>query len=172
MLTGCSRGIPPASFDDAVSITEGTLRDLLLGLPPERTATLSTPPDPPLLKTGVYETVLIAADAEGFARVSRGSVRAADVLELQSRVVEQLDRDLKKRGFRARGGAYGAAVRGEEKILVAALTPSTEVGGSPKDRAEGKEKTYILIRLTLTDPRTGAILRRQDYYSGRDVKKG
>ena len=170
-LAGCGRGIPAASFDDAVESTQNTLRDLLLGPPPERTATLPTRPDPPLLRKGGYETVLIATDAEGFARISQGSVSVKDIQEMQRRVVEGLDKELKERGFSARGVSFGADVRGEEKALLATLIPTTQEGGSPRERAEGKGKTFILIRLTLTDPKTGAILRQRDYYSGHNVKR-
>ena len=171
-LAGCGRGVPSAGFGDVVELTEEALRDLLLGLPPERTATLAARPDPPLLKQGVYETVLLAADAEGFVRVSGGSVAAAAIRDVEKRVGERLDRQLKRRGFRASVVPFGpeAAQGSAEKALLATLTPATQETGSPRERAEGKGKTLVFVRLTITDPRTGTILSRRDYYSGRDVR--
>ncbi len=168
-LAGCGGGLPEADFEDAIRTTRGTLRDLLLGVE-DTDVTRPVKPDPPLLKQGVYETVLIAADADAFARASQGSLNARDVQQMQRRVVEDLDKDLKRRGFSARNVPFGAGARGAEKALLATLTPITQEGGSPRERAEGKGRTYIVIRLTVTDPRTGAILSQRDYYSGHDVK--
>lgn len=170
-LTGCGRGLPAADFDDAVQITEETLLELLLGTPPDRDATRRTPPDPPLLKAGLYDTVLLSVDAEGFARVSKGSVSVEAGRELQRRVVDRLNQDLQKQGFSARGVPFGQRNRGAARTLRVILTPTTEEGGSPRERAEGKNPTYLLVRLTIEDPASGAIVRQRDYYSGRTVKR-
>ena len=173
LLTGCGRPSASASFGDAVANTELTLRDLLLGVPPERRGTADTRPDPPLLVRGRYEAVVVAADAERFAGVSQGAVTAEMVRDLQSRVVRALDRDLKRQGFSASGAAFeGAtsAARGA-RTLLATLIPVTEETGSPAERAAGRGKTLILIRLTIRDPATGTTLVQRDYYSGHDVKR-
>ena len=160
---------------EAVDNTTQTLRDLLLGIPPERQGTATIRPDPPLLSTGGYQEVVIAADAEGFARASRGAVSANALRDLQVRVVRALDRDLKKRGFAASGAAFDrpdsapAVPSGSRSALLATLTPVTEPAGSPAERASGRAKTILLIRLAITDPATGKTLVQRDYYSGRDI---
>lgn len=165
---GCGSGLPDISFDDAREITRQTLHEALLGAP--ESATRRIPPEPPLLRAGVYETVLLSADAEGFARVSNGAINPRAVREAERRLARDLDRDLKKRGFSARAVVFGQAPKGEGKTLLAVLTPTTQQGGSPRERADGKNKTFVLVRLSITDAATGSVLRQLDYYSGRDVK--
>ncbi len=169
---GCGRpGASAASFNDAAANTEQTLRELLLG---GGAGSGARREDAPLLVAGRYESVVVAADAEGFARVSQGAVTAEAVRDLQNRVVGALDRDLKRRGFSANGRAFAgaASARREPKTLLATLIPVTEQTGSPADRAAGRGKTLILIRLTITEPKAGATLVQRDYYSGRDVGRG
>lgn len=182
---GCGRGGGvnggSGALAEAADTTVLTLRDLLLGVPPERQGTAATRPDPPLLSPGGYEEVVIAADAENFARLSNGTVPARMVRDLQVQVVRRLNRDLTKRGFRATGAAFdtpagasalpsgkSAATTGSGKTLLATLAPVTEPAGSPAERARGR--AILLVRLTITDPATpGKTLVRRDYYSGRDV---
>ncbi len=176
-LAGCGRGGSgrPAALAEAVDNTTQTLRDLLLGIPPERQGTSATRPDPPLLTPGGYQEVVLAADAEGFARESRGAVSANAVRDLQVRVVRALDRDLKKRGFAATGAAFdtpgGASPipSRSRNALLATLAPITEPAGSPTERASGRARTILLIRLAITDPASGKALVQRDYYSGRDI---
>lgn len=165
---GCGGGLADISFDDAREITRQSLREMLLGVP--ETATRQTPPDPPLLRAGIYETLLLSADAEGFARVSKGAIGVGAVRDAERQLARDLDRDLKKRGFSARPLVFGQTPESAAKTLLAVLTPTTQEGGSPRERTEGKNKTFVLVRLTITDAATGAVLRRLDYYSGRDVK--
>ncbi len=178
LLAGCGRGSAsgrPASLAEAVDNTTQTLRDLLLGVPPERQGTAGTRPDPPLLSAGSYQEVVIAADADGFARESRGAISANAVRDLQVRVVRALDRDLKKRGFAATGAAFDTpggvspVPSRSRNALLATLTPLTEPAGSPAERASGRAKTILLIRLAITDPATDKTLVQRDYYSGRDI---
>ena len=170
LAAGCGGNAPPTTFGDAIRITEETLYQLLVS-PADQDATRNTRPDPPLLKKGTYETALIAVDAEGFVRVSRGALSTDATRELQTEVVKRLNERLEKRGFSARAVPFGTDVKGEARALLATLTPTTQEGGSPKDRAEGKAETYVLVRLTVTDPASGAVLRQRDYYSGSNVKK-
>ena len=93
----------------------------------------------------------------------------------QVRVVRTLDRDLKKRGFAATGAAFDTP-NGTSPIpsrsrnaLLATLTPVTEPAGSPAERASGRARTILLIRLAVSDPATGKTLVQRDYYSGRDI---
>lgn len=167
--TGCGGSLPDVSFDDAREITRETLREMLLG-EREASATRRTPPDPPLLRKGVYETVLVSADAAGFARVSGGAISTDAVRDAERGVVRDLNKDLAKRGFSARALPFGQTPGSGAGTLLATLTPTTEPGGSPRERAEGKNKTFVLVRLSIADATTGAVLRRIDYYSGRDVK--
>jgi len=171
-VAGCGRGPARAGIADAVDNTTRTLRDLLLGLPPEALGTSPARPDPPLLTPGSYQAVLLTADADGFARASKNEIRAEAIQDLQGRVVRNLDRDLKKRGFTASGAPWetaASAARGAPKILLATLVPITEESGSPAERAAGRGRTILLIRLTVSDPATNKTLVQRDYYSGRDI---
>jgi hypothetical protein len=179
--TGCGRqggrGGGTVSLNEAVSNTERTLLDLLLGVPPERQGTSTTRPDPPLLARGGYERVVLSADAQSFALATRGAISPDGIRDLQERVVRTLDRNLQRRGFRAEGALFGpnlqktvASGPDQPKTLLVTLTPQTEQAGSPTERAQGRAATIVLIRLTITDPATGAMLVQRDYYSGAEVR--
>jgi hypothetical protein len=171
MAAGCGRGLPDATFDDARALTYDTLRVLLLGRPEADDATRRTPPDPPLLEKGKYEHVLLRADAEGFARVSRGSVSGEAVRDVEKRVAEDLRKDLSKRGFTVDvAPATNAPAAAAPQTLLVSLTPVTQEGGSPRERAEGRNPVYILIRLTVTDAGSNNVVMVREFYSGRDVK--
>lgn len=171
VAAGCGRGGGSRlASGDVAAITEEALTDLLLGVPPERAATMTAPADRPILKTGVYETVFIAADAKGFSEISRGAISEDDIRAVEQRVVEQVDKNLKRRGFSAERGSFPMGSVDREKALVATLTPTTQEGGSPQDRAENRGTTYVLVRLTVTDPKTREILAQRDYYSGHEMR--
>ena len=170
LAAGCGRGGSRAAIADVAAMTEETLTDLLLGVPPERAATRTAPPDPPLLKRGVYETAIIAADAKGFAEVSRGTITADDIRALEKRVVEQVNKRLQGKGFSAEQASYPVGSVDRAKAVVVTLTPTTQEGGSPQDRAENRGRTYILVRLMVADPNTRVILAQRDYYSGQELR--
>lgn len=169
---GCGRGggASRVAIGDVAVITEEALTDLLLGVPPDRAVQMTAPPDKPILKSGVYETVFIAADAKAFSEISRGTISAEDIRAVEQRVVEQVDKNLKRRGFSAERGKFPMGEIDREKALVATLTPTTQEGGSPQDRAENRGTTYVLVRLTVTDPKTRTILAQRDYYSGQELR--
>jgi hypothetical protein len=157
------------SFEDARELTRQTLREMLLG-EREESATRRTPPDPPLLRKGVYETVLVSADAAGFARISRGSISAEVVREAERRIAGDLNKDLARQGFSVRALPFGQRPENTVRTLLATLTAATQEGGSPRERAEGKNKTFVLVRLSVSDAATQTVLRQIEYYSGRDVQ--
>lgn len=169
-VAGCGRGGSRLAFGDVAATTEEALTDVLLGVPPERALTMTAPPDKPLLKLGVYDSVYIAADAKGFAEISRGAISESDIVALEQRVVEQVDRNLKRRGFRAERGTFPMGGIDRDRVLIATLTPTTQEGGSPQDRAENRGTTYVLVRLTVTDPKTRTVLARRDYFSGHEMR--
>jgi hypothetical protein len=168
---GCGRRLPQVALTDAADLASGALLEMLLGPPPDRATVLTAPPDPPLLRKGVYESVLIAADRDAFAAVSKGSLKTADIEAIQKRVVGDVDKVLKRRGFSAQEApSFPPQVPADARMmLVATLTPVTEQGGSPAERASGKAAVLVLVRLAVTDPATGQTLRARDFYSGRDV---
>src|SRR5215218_6169116 len=125
LAPGCGGSLPDVSFDDAREITRQTLREALLG-EREASATRRTPPDPPLLRKGVYETVLVSADAAGFAAVSGGAISAEAVREAERQIVRDLNKDLSKRGFSARALPLGQTPESAARTLRATLTPTTE----------------------------------------------
>lgn len=170
---GCGRGSAPSgvAFSDVAAMTEQVLTDLLLGLPPHIADTLPARPDPALLKKGVYEHVFLATDGKGFAGASRGEIAEADIQALEKRVVEGVDKTLKASGFSAERIGYPVTAPDRSRSLVVTLTPTTQESGSPQERAERRNKTFVLIRLTVTDPATGSVLAQRDFYSGRDVRQ-
>ena len=172
-LSGCGRTNPPVRVDDVVEMTEETLTDLLLGNGRNLPVTSTAPVDKPLMQKDVYETALIAADEQGFEKMSRGSLKAESIREIEARVVRTVNKNIAPKGFAARLIAFPPPpdVATQDKTLLVTLTPATQETGSPKDRAENKADRLILVRLLVTDPRTGATLAERDYYSGADVRR-
>ena len=164
---GC-RGGSAVRLTDLAPITADTITRVLVGIPMEQRATQPTA-EAGVLKAEVYETAVITADAEAFAKVSRGTLSVRDIEALQNDVVNRVSDNLKAYRFKARGAKYPPMIS-EPRTLLATLTPTTEEAGSPADRAAGKGKTLILVRLTVTDPLTGAVLAERQYYSGTDAR--
>jgi hypothetical protein len=89
---------------------------------------------------------------------------------MQYRVVDELRRNVQKRGRFTVEASPFPPTGTPEKTLFATLTPHTEETGSPQDKARGKMRTMVLIRLTISNAKTGEVLRLRDYYSGADAK--
>lgn len=172
VLAGCSQGIPKATLLDATVQTQQTLLDLLLGPAPGRRGSANVPADPPLLEKGVYENVVLSMDAEGFVEASRGNIKIQELRTLEKEVLNGVGKVLEKRGFTLRGAVYPPPAIADARTLLVTLTPFTEEGGAPSERAAGRGTVYVLVRLTVSDPQTGANLRVRDYYSGRDATTG
>jgi hypothetical protein len=171
LVAGCGNSAPVIKVDDVVELTEDTLTETLLG-PQDRSATDPVPRDRPLLRKGEYETVLIAADEKGFASLSKGALREDSVREITERVTRTVNKRVSKHGFKAKRISFpppGSAALPEERPIIATLVPVTQEAGSPQDKAQGKGRQMILVRLTVTDPKNGTILAARDYYSGTDV---
>ncbi len=166
-LAGC-KGSSTVRLADLAPLTSETITLLLVGIPPEQRATQPTA-EIGLLKPEVYETAVISADAEAFAKVSRGTLTVDDLEALQKNVVNRVSDNLKSYRFKARGAKYPPVIS-EPRTLIIKLTPATEETGSPADRAAGKGKTMVLVHLIVTDPQTGAILAERQYYSGTNAK--
>ena len=168
-MAGCGRSGSSVRLSDVVPMTVDTLSTLLVG---ERDvpATRTSPVDKPLLQHGVYESVAVAADAQGFADISRGALKKDDVLKMQHDVVDKLNQYLKRTGYSAAETSFPPAVTAD-RTLLATLTPQPQEGGSDEDRANGKGKTLVLIRVTVTDAKTGSVLAQRDYYSGSDARQ-
>lgn len=170
---GCGNSTPVIHLDDAVAMTEDTLTEALLG-PNHVSETDPTPRDKPLLRRGVYETVLIAADEKAFSKISRGALKDESIRDVEDRVTKTVEKRISRRGFTAKRVDYpvsAADIAANDKVLLATLMPVTEDAGSPIDHAEGKARKLILVRLTIADPRSGNILMVRDYYSGSDVPR-
>jgi hypothetical protein len=173
-LAGCGKSTPPVEIDAAVDQTEESLTTVLIG-PGRPDYTSLAPPDKPLLVKGVHEKVYIAADEAGFIQMSRGAFTPGSVKEIEERVVKAVNRNVAKRGFSALATAFPPSpdLAQEPLALIATLSPELQETGSPQDRAQGKSKSLVLIRLIVTEASTGKILVERDYYSGneaRDVK--
>ncbi|MDX1932637.1 MAG: hypothetical protein SFU56_08535 [Capsulimonadales bacterium] len=168
LSAGCSRGgAPTLRLSDVVPLTAETLETLLVG-EPDVPATRIAPTDMPLLRKDVYESVVIVADESGFSRLSRGALRPEDIADLRKRVVRQVGKRLETLGFTASEAVFPATVTAE-KTLLATITPEIQVG-RPEANGKGRPKELVLVRVTITDPRTGEILARRDYYSGADAR--
>ncbi|MBC8104109.1 MAG: hypothetical protein H7Z41_16165 [Cytophagales bacterium] len=167
-LGGCSSSAPSVALSDMTEITVDALTDLVLGPPEDPTRT--TPTDPPLLRKGKNDRVVVAADTAAFAAISRGAIPENALKSARKDVVRSLDRRLNKKGFAAvESTEFPPARPTDGRTLVATLTPVLEGAGSPQDRAMGRDRQLVLIRLTITDPATGETLKQRDYYSGKDV---
>ncbi len=172
VAAGCSgRAIPKVDLADVAALANDALLSTLLGPSAERRATMMAKPEPPLLQKGDRENVVLATDYDGFVRVSKGALTEKDLRAIEAEVVRGSGEVLKKQGFSLESVPFPPkADPTAEKTLVATFTPFTEEGGSPEDKRLGRGKTYVLIRLTVTDPRTGTALRIRDFYSGRDAE--
>jgi hypothetical protein len=158
------------SLTDLTEITVDSLTNLVLG-PPE-SPTRTAPTDPPLLKKGEKESVVIAADVSGFATLSKGAIPEKALNNARKDVVRLLNRRLKDRGFSAVESTVFPPVKPtDSKTLVATLVPVLETAGSPQEKAAGRARQLVLIRLTVTDPLSGETLRQRDYYSGKDAQQ-
>lgn len=171
LLMGCGKGVPASRLSEVVPITVDALAVLLVGVPDSESATRVSPTDKPLLKEGIYEKVIVSADTAGFSHSSKNNISVRDVADVQRKVVEDLQKIVKKRGPYTAEGVPFPPVNQDEKTLIATLTPHTELTGSPEERASGKGKTMVFIRLTLSDAKTGEVLRLRDYYSGADARQ-
>ncbi|MBC7806188.1 MAG: hypothetical protein H7145_08560 [Akkermansiaceae bacterium] len=171
-LTGCGgRAIPKVALADVAALATDALLGTLLGPSEQRRVTMMAKPEPPLLEKEGMENVVLSTDYAGFVRVSKGSLSEKDLRLIEAEVVRASGDVLKKQDFSISALPFPPAVdAAAQKTLVATFTPATEEGGSPEDKRAGRGKTYVLIRLTVTDPRTGTALRIRDFYSGRDAE--
>jgi hypothetical protein len=167
---GCRKQAVSARLSDAEFLTRETLLQVLLG-DPVQAGSLHQTGEKGLLQTGKYERVIVAADADGFARMSRGSVGAQTIRDMENRVVADVDKRLRKEGFEAAPTSYPVGTRlAVPRTLFAIITPHIEAVGSPQERSQNKHAALILVRLTVSDARTGNILACRDFYSGADVR--
>jgi hypothetical protein len=167
---GCSGGPPAVSLTDLTQMTVVSLSDQLIGPPYEPTRT--APTDPPLLKKGEKESVIVAADISGFAALSKGAIPEKALTSARKSVVNDLNKLLAKQGFSAvESTTFPPPKPTDNKTLVATLTPVLESAGSPQEKATGRDRQLVLIRLSITDPFNGETLRQRDYYSGKDVQR-
>ncbi len=173
LLAGCAgRPSERVGLDDVASLASEALLGTLLGPSPEKRVTMMAPPEPPLLVKGVAENVLLSTDYADFARASKKALSEKDVKAVEADVLRTSGAVLKKRGFAIGLLSYPPVVDpAAQNTLVATLTPVTEEGGSPDEKRNGRGRTYVLIRLTITDPRTNTVLRVRDFYSGREAGK-
>jgi hypothetical protein len=173
LIAGCGKSEMPMHVDAAVEATEEALTAVLLGNASDVGATGLAPPDKPLLVKGLHDLVYVNADEQGFAALSKGAISVAGVQEIEQRVLKTINRNIDRKGFSAVRTTFPAPADliGKEHALIATLMPGTEDAGSPQDRAQGKGKTLVLVRLTISDAATGNVLSERDYYSGNDVRR-
>jgi hypothetical protein len=155
---------------DVAALATDALLGTFLGPSAERRVTMMAKPEPPLLQKGGMENIVLSTDYEGFVRVSKGALLEKDLQLIEAEVIRSSSDVLKKQEFSIMSQSFPPKVDANTaKTLVATFTPVTEEGGSPEERRLGRGKTFVLIRLTVSDPRTGAALRIRDFYSGRDA---
>jgi hypothetical protein len=168
LLSGCTKGNSDVRITELVSFTSDAITGLLLGPSPNDAPTGNAQPDKPLLEKGKYEKAIISADGAGFQDISRGALTQDNMKQIGSRIVEEVNKRLKPAGFSAQGAPFPATTN-EEKTLLVTLVPATAPSGSVAQRTRGDGHTMVLIRLTVTDPKTNEILAQRLYYSGSDV---
>lgn len=171
LLAGCAQGgASRIAQSDVALLATDALLVALLG-PAENRKPVSDTGEPPLLVKGAKETVVLATDYAAFVREGRGAFTESDIKTLEAEVVKITGKILEKEGFTLQTAPLGATVpdTAAAKTLRAMFTPATETGGSPIDRRTGRNRSLLLIRLTITDPATQEVLRIREFYSGRDV---
>lgn len=172
MLWGCGgRSIPKVALADVAALATDALLGTVLGPTSDRRVTMMAKPEPALLQKAGMENVMLSTDYDGFVRVSKGALSEKDLRLIEAEVIRTSGEVLKKQGFSINTQPFPPkADPALEKTLFATFTPVTEEGGSPEDKRLGRGKTYVLIRLTVIDSRTGKELRIRDFYSGRDAE--
>jgi hypothetical protein len=168
LIGGCGKGNSDVRVSELVSYTSDAITSLLLGPPPNEAPPGNAQPDKPVLVKNKYEIALISADADGFQDISRGTLTRDKMKEIGARIVEDVNKHLKPAGFSAQGAAYPPTASTDKTVLVT-LVPATAPTGSVADRARGEGRTMVLVRLTVTDPKTNEILAQRLYYSGADA---
>ena len=171
LLAGCAQGGSRRVALDDISLLATDALLVALLRPAENRMPLTGTPEPPLLIKGAKDTVLLSTDYAAFVRESRGAIGEAEVKALEAEVAKRTGKILEKEGFILNRGTFGVApdTSATGRILLATFTPATETGGSPSDKRAGKNRSLLLIRLTITDPAINSVLRVREFYSGRDV---
>jgi hypothetical protein len=168
LLAGCGKGGSDVRVSELVTFTSDAITQLLIGPNPNEAPTGNAQPDKPLLEKSKYESAIIAADAAGFHEVSQGTLTQDRMRQIEGKIVGEVNRRLKPAGFLARVGAFPPTTTDERTLLVT-LVPATAPTGSVAERARGEGRTMILVRLTVTDPKTNDILAQRLFYSGADA---
>jgi hypothetical protein len=127
-------------------------------------------PEPPLMQKGGYESVLVSTDTAGFSQESKGALSEQDLKAIETDVIKRTGLIFKRRGFTVSAISFPPHPDPTANALLATFTPTTEEGGSPTEKQTGKAPTFILIRLTVSDPKSGTVLRIREFYSGRDAR--
>ena len=177
-VIGCNGPAPSVNLDDLASLTSDALLALLLGPTPQERAASATPLDNPLLEKGVYDSVVLTADAKEFAHLSHNALSEKRVAEIMRRITEEMNSRGRKRGFQFRQSSYPATIT-DDKTLLVTLTPTLNDISAVTDRdavtdknKERRPSKLLMARLTVTDPKTNAILAERLYYSGAEIGGG
>jgi hypothetical protein len=168
LVGGCGKGNSDVRVSELVTFTSDAITGLLIGPSSKDALSGNAQPDKPLLEHGKYEYALISADAVGFQDVSRGALTQDKMKDLGSRIVAEVNKRLKPVGYSATGAPFPPATN-DDKTLLVTLVPAMAPSGSVADRAKGEGRNMVLVRLTVTDPKTNAILAQRLYYSGADT---
>lgn len=164
---GCARGSRVRASQIAV-VTSDALVEVLTGIGPEGPGGIPiAPSDPPLLRRGGVERAVVAVDVDAFVRMARGAVSERQFQEIARQVVERADQRLRRLGFQATLGAFPAEAAPD--ALAVALEPTTQETGSPQERAGGRARVLLLVRLTVRVA-AGEIRARRDFFSGIELR--
>jgi len=172
VVTGCGHdGGDKVDLADVADLASETLVGTLIGPRPQEQSTGLGTPEPPLLQKGSYESVQLATDTASFAHESKGALSEQDLKAIETDVVKRTSQIFKKQGFTITSIPFPPKPDLTTNSLLATFTPATEEGGSPEDKKAGKAPTFVLIRLTVSDPKTNTVLRVREFYSGRDARR-
>lgn len=165
LLAGCrgSKGGP--NLDTMVQTMAAQLADTLVP-PPSRS--LSAPSDPPLLGTGGKTRVILTANEPEFVTLIGNKTTPKDVRMVVKKVSDELNRTRQRRQWMSVAAEFPAAVSETDAStsLLATLSPFTLVTGGPEDKAKGKSQTLLMVRLVITDAKTGQTLAQREFFSG------
>ena len=162
---GC-RGEKRARLDEMVPVVTAQISETLLGVPAR---SLTSGQEPPILGVEGRERVVLAADEAAFVETIGEEAKVGDVRRVVERISNELDRSLKRRSRRLSSvaGAFPPTSSDTDAVrtVLASVTPYVLQTGGPETSAK-KRESLLMVRLTLTEARTGRSLAVREFFTG------
>ncbi|WP_395088923.1 hypothetical protein [Armatimonas sp.] len=171
-LAGCrgNRGVEGPGLDVMVPLVTAQIGETLLGAP---SRSLSTPAEPPILGAEGRNQVVLAADEAAFVAILGEGARVQDVRNVVGKVSGELNKTLRRRKLTsvATGFPPTCTELDAARTVLASVFPFTLETGGPDDKSKGKTQTLLMVRLALTNAKTGQSLAIREFYSGYTLLK-